>query len=290
MTNFSKLKQASALPAGVELFTPERCTAILNNPKNAHNRPLVGLKVERFAADMKSKSWKLNGQTIIFGRDPERLLTGFHRMTACVRAGVPFLSYVAYGIEESTKPTMDTGTSQSAADVLAFQHEARPKELVVVLAGLNHYRCQRFSKNSKGPSLPLEHGLRASNDDYVALLEKHPKVRNSLDFVHTAAGRGISKLISRTTAAVVHYLAAEIAGNSEVAEYWSYSLMRGEELRANSPIYRAREMLLKPSLPTYSARLYTLIDSYNRGVNGQQGLPSIAKSFISLIGAPPEAL
>lgn len=291
IANSSLFTVQHSLLFAVERFTSERCKSILANPLNSHNRPLRKAKIAEMSNSMAAGEWELNGQTIVFGVNPDELLGGFHRVTSCAESGHPFISCVVYGVAKKAQPTMDTGSPQTSPDALAFKHEVWPKELNNMLAGINHYRCKRFSKD-KGPSTSLENGLRATNAQYQSVLENHPKVRESLAFVHDTAARGLSPLVSRHTVALVHYLAKEIAQNPDAADEWAASILNCDGVRATSSIFKARELLLKPALSLYSQKLYTLINSYNRHVEGKQGLSGggAAKAYTQLIGAPPEAL
>ena len=96
--------------ATIETITPARAAEMLAS--NTNNRPLRRALVESYARDMAAGNWKLNGETIIMGRD-ETLLNGQHRLHACVMANVPFTTLVVYGIERDAVMAMDSGANRN---------------------------------------------------------------------------------------------------------------------------------------------------------------------------------
>ena len=95
---------------------PKTATEILSE-RNAGNRPPKPNKVQQFAADMANGKWGLTGDTIKFGNDG-RLLDGQNRLSASVRAGIPFKTHVVFGIDPNLFGRMDIGKPRNAADVL----------------------------------------------------------------------------------------------------------------------------------------------------------------------------
>jgi len=65
---------------------------------------------------MRSEQWRLNGETLKFGRDG-MLVDGQNRCTACVRSQTPFKTLVVFGIDSALFNTMDIGTPRNAADL-----------------------------------------------------------------------------------------------------------------------------------------------------------------------------
>jgi hypothetical protein len=85
--------------------------------RNSVNRPRKPNKVQQFADDLSSQRWGLTGDTIKFGTDGQ-LLDGQNRLAACVRANVPLLTHVVFGIDPALFGRMDIGKPRNAADVL----------------------------------------------------------------------------------------------------------------------------------------------------------------------------
>jgi hypothetical protein len=89
----------------IEVITPERAAEMLANTYG--NRPLRAKDVELYASAMRCGNWQLNGATIKVS-DKGRLLDGQFRLRACIKAGVLFQTFVAYGVDESMVPYLDT--------------------------------------------------------------------------------------------------------------------------------------------------------------------------------------
>ena len=90
------------LSAEVETITPEQAAAYLSN--NAKHRPIKDKKVLEYMGEMQNGNWKLNGKTLTFDRNG-RLLNGQHRLSACVKAGVPLTILVIRGLDPELVPS-----------------------------------------------------------------------------------------------------------------------------------------------------------------------------------------
>lgn len=98
------------------VITPEMAEAWLKD-FNAHNRNIRWGHVDNMARDMKALRWKVNGATLTF--TPEGMvIDGQHRLLACLKAGMPFETYVVWGLSMTVQPTVDTGKARQFADQL----------------------------------------------------------------------------------------------------------------------------------------------------------------------------
>lgn len=99
-------------------ITPEVARSLLATAKNI--RPIVYRTVRRYADDMRKGKWRLNGEAIIIGADGA-LMNGFHRLTACTHAGVPFTTLVVRGVENlpGVNCSIDVGMSRSYGQQMA---------------------------------------------------------------------------------------------------------------------------------------------------------------------------
>lgn len=109
-------------------FTPELCIHIIEHLKlNEGNRNPRAGAIARYAEDMANGDWRLTGDTIKFGRSGI-LRDGQHRLRACIRAGVPFETYVVFGIDDLSFAVIDTGRRRNNDD--AFKLASIPNEKV----------------------------------------------------------------------------------------------------------------------------------------------------------------
>jgi hypothetical protein len=81
-----------------ETITPEEARSLVASAENV--RKLSPRKVEALSRAMRAGRFELNGETIIIGEDGA-LLNGFHRLNACIKAGVAFRTYVARGVQNT---------------------------------------------------------------------------------------------------------------------------------------------------------------------------------------------
>lgn len=88
---------------------------------NSGNRPIKQNTVDRYAADMKAGRWVNNGEAGVFGKSG-RINNFQHRLSACVKAGVPFTTHVVFGVPDAAFVSYDQGSNRSPADILALAH------------------------------------------------------------------------------------------------------------------------------------------------------------------------
>lgn len=96
----------------IERITPDVAEKMLL--ANIGNR---NIKREPIELALKSGEWSLNGATIVFD-EKGNLIDGQHRLTACVKTGVPIDSVVVRGITRAAQDTMDSGVKRTLGDYL----------------------------------------------------------------------------------------------------------------------------------------------------------------------------
>src|SRR5687767_4578505 len=80
-------------------------------------RTISSAAVERYAADMVTQDWIINGDTIRISKDNE-LLDGQHRLSSIVASGEAQVLLIVHGIDKDAMLTIDTGRKRSYADHL----------------------------------------------------------------------------------------------------------------------------------------------------------------------------
>lgn len=160
--------------------------------RNTGNRTLSTTRVERYAADMKSKRWKLTGEPIIFS-DAGILNDGQTRLAASVRADVSFTSDVRFGIARDAFDVTGCGAKRTLADVFSIKKEENPTRLAGALNWMNGYE--------RGFSSP-----KLSHVDGMQMLEKHPEIRKSV--IPGAHLYAKTKFMEPSLAIFLHYIFA----------------------------------------------------------------------------------
>ncbi len=125
-------------------------------------------KVSVIAKDIVEGRWQLNGESI--GLDGEIVRNGFHRLCACVLAGLPIESVVVHGIPEEANDSIDRGKARTLAQWLAFYKVPGAKHCSTVTRNWHAYRegqwkWQSFAKPSQGILIEFfrEHEKRILN-------------------------------------------------------------------------------------------------------------------------------
>lgn len=134
-------KNERTLPvAEVVEVTPKMAQGWLDSA--AHNRNVVNIRVEQFAAMMKRGDWLVTGQGIIFNEKGE-LIDGQHRLMAIVLAGVPVHLLVVRDVIHRAQLVMDQGTRRTPHDQIKLRegievlpiHVAVAKQMIASVGG-----------------------------------------------------------------------------------------------------------------------------------------------------------
>lgn len=111
---------AAGRPHAVCVRVDPALMAVLMARNPAHwNRRISANLVGRWESVMRDDAWELNGETIIVAKTGE-LNNGQHRLTAGLRAGKPFETFIVFGIERSTRGSLDQGKRRTLADHLTM--------------------------------------------------------------------------------------------------------------------------------------------------------------------------
>lgn len=98
------------------IVTPSEATEYLK--RSSGNRNLRLSNINKLVSAMSSGSFIYDGSPIRFDEDGN-LIDGHHRLTACVKSGVPFQTDIAV-VPSEAKMVIDTGATRSASDALVF--------------------------------------------------------------------------------------------------------------------------------------------------------------------------
>lgn len=102
----------------IETIAPEKAQVYLN--KSGGNRDISMTSVSRYAKAMEDGDWLLNGLPIVFDTEG-RLIDGHHRLHACIKAGVPFVTFVVRGVENKASATIDCGRHRKVSQLIGMR-------------------------------------------------------------------------------------------------------------------------------------------------------------------------
>ncbi len=197
-----------------------------------NNRHINGDRVAQYVRDIKAGRWTENGETIKFAQTGE-LIDGQHRLTACVEAGIGFMTLVAYGVPKEAFVTIDRNQPRSIGQQLRLTHGITDHTNVQgALSWL-----ARFIDG-----IVIER-LRPTATEIEALLDENPgicdSVRNARDIQYHL------KTPSASALAFAHYCFTR--QDATLAEVFFAELKTGANLRTVDPAYRLRERIISSS-------------------------------------------
>lgn len=156
----------SSLKFSVVEITPKDAEVLLS--KYLHNRPISRDNINKYAIQMSEGKWHLNGEAIIIN-DKGLTDNGYHRLAACIQAGVPFQTVLIEGVKHETWTTIDTGKTRSAGDVFGIMGITNPTQKASIVA-----KYYALTKGLKGlADAGALHRLRGTRQDLLNMYRKH---------------------------------------------------------------------------------------------------------------------
>jgi len=199
-------------------WSPKLAEHVLTN-LNVGNRTMKPAKIKKYAADI-TNGWGLTGDTIKFGNDGF-LKDGQNRLSACVRAGKPFLSHVVFGIDPNVFPRMDIGKNRTGADVFYIAKIPHPNHAAATVRWL----LILTSDN------PTNRGAQFSNEElYNAYREKFDGDRIEQSIKRAIRVKRFGHPVGPLAA--LHYLFAERDAQKADAFFEEWDTGRVKKVRA----------------------------------------------------------
>lgn len=244
--------QHPKLTAAVETVTPEMASRLLGTME--HNRRMRRRTVERYAREMMSGKWHLNGEPIIIGHNG-RLKDGQHRLNAVVMAKVSVPMLVVKGVAEEAMASIDTGASRSYGDVVTLRGGSTMGPQMASIA-----RLWFLYENSQGMNSKV--GL--SHQELDAIISAHPSIED-------AAIRANRSPFRRHWAPSVlgftfSYLCEK--DDPEIAELFVSTVEKGANLDEDDPIFALRRRLIDAERRDSAMILALTIKAYNEWIDG----------------------
>ncbi len=268
----------------LETITPQMAADYLALNIN-HNRKISEDLVHRYRRDMLSGAWRLTGDCIRFN-DAGKLIDGQHRLRACLIAGVPFVSYVIRDLPYDTINVIDSGRSRSASDVLTLRGS---KYGFKVAAAAKWLRIFKALNSGEGQGTRTFHLVRPSNDEIVAIVERHPKLEAACLGTESVMGILPSLLVA------IRYTGTQLLGKPELADAFAMVFRKGQPYYPeNDPALKLREQAMRDKQKgvamTQSKALATTVHAWNCFASGKP--PALIKlpDIIKIKGLDPEKI
>ncbi len=254
------------LPQRTVLATimPEQAKVILEayNGENRRFRPMVSSAISKA---LKTGSWRVNGETIIFGFDDARktgvLLDGQNRLQGCILAGMAMPTWVGFGFDPAVFTTIDRGSSRNLADDLSVRHEKNAALSAAVIR-----LAWGYFNGIRSLSLPA---CGITPEEAFDFLEQHPEIRDAVSFARLQKK---SCPIAGRVVGASHFLFG--LKEPSMRDDFFEKLFSGAEMEQGHPVLAARNKLwqermvitnsLKGNSGNYCfASLYYLISAWN---------------------------
>ncbi len=213
-----------------ETITPAAAAELLVGIKNV--RKVRNDHVALLAEAMRSGMWERNGSTL--KKNAEGLVVdGEHRLRACIRAGVPFTTLVAYGIEASA--TIDTGARPRTMAQLVAASGVKNSSIVASIARLAVVleEAGNLERLSAGAAR-----LGVTVQRVAAYVDKH------FDELQDAAALARDPAVASGLPSGALGLVAFIAAKNPLLHPFLEGVRTGESLRKGNPAYALRERSL----------------------------------------------
>jgi hypothetical protein len=102
-----------------------------------NNRNVRPGKVDQYVRDMLAGHWPITGETIKVNTEGV-LMDGQHRLTALIEAarinpGIEVPMLIAYNVDPSVMPVLDTGVPRGLHDLVGIAHSAKQSHLVAAV-------------------------------------------------------------------------------------------------------------------------------------------------------------
>lgn len=248
----------------LETITPDRARELLACNTENFRKP-DDRRVRRFAEEMEKGRWELTGDTIKMLDGV--LLDGQHRILACIRSGMSFQTFIAYGIKANAA-TFDRGKPRTVSQYLSHEGISNANEIAAL--------CRNVICHDRGywaaPSFAIDYYTDSALIEYA--MENNAGLQASLAIFGSNVKR--LKLIPRSLAAVFIHIGSGRVDNPEnddlVSWFWS-GFSSGANLSDGDPPLTLRNRLLdnreskSKMSPSYMRYISTI--AWNKTVRGE---------------------
>lgn len=210
-------------------ITPTKATEWLQFSRKGNEYRLTDRTVDQYAQFMKNGQWHYTGEPIIFG-DDELILDGHHRLNACVRAGVPFVTDVIFGRPREAFAYIDSGKVRTTYHIAGIEGVPEPRVSSVAFKWMYRFEHGKLSRQGYDLKLPAW--------AIPEMYQKHPTLPYSVKLVPY----GISNFLTIGVSVFLHYYLSTI--DATATEQFFERFAVGNNLGDGNPILILRNMLI----------------------------------------------
>jgi hypothetical protein len=228
-----------------ELITVERANELWQ--RRAPNRSVAPGAVDRLASDMTAGRWELNAETIKISSDG-RLVDGQHRIAACIKSGMPFHTFVAYGVDRYAEVDICRTRGVSDALIIFDERKLGPRASISADGALGHVLS--YAKQTVG----MRSKLNLSHSSRVNIIRYNPYMASAIprfvaDFISEGGPGKIQANPLRPSVALAILLICEIGGQDvEIITTFLRAIRDGIGLSEGEPAAAYRNMLISSAM------------------------------------------
>ena len=175
-----------------EISSSTAADILLDQAIGAEDRLWTNPKVLEYAADMHDRKWRRNGDALIFD-DEGKLLDGFKRLAACIKADCPFVTLVVYRIPAGAAATIGIHRKRNFADTMKILGYGSNSAAVSRTAAFVHALQERkWDRTVRSPAF--------TRNAMVAMVSHSPEL---CDCVRDAVEKADRRLVTPATYAAV---------------------------------------------------------------------------------------
>jgi hypothetical protein len=208
-------------------ITPAMALEILNDMHI--NRTLHNNAVDAYSDMMKRDMWRHDTLECVKFDEEGHCIDGQHRMWAIDQCGKTVKMMVGFNVPHESYKFLDAGVNRKNADILSYAGNERCSLLATVL---------KMVKSQEAGN--VRYYLRIHNSQIEDVLDSHPKVKDSIDFV--IKQKYHKGFIPQSSCVFLHYIFSK--KSKELADDFIFKLLSGENMKASDAIYKLRERLL----------------------------------------------
>lgn len=214
-----------------EVVTITPALAAMLIARNADNRSVSEINLDRIKRDIVGGRYTLNGEPIVVASDGH-LNDGQHRLHAVMETGRSIRSFITFGVERDSRFTVNQGVIRTAGNYLGMNGFERANSLAA--AATHAWQYKTHQKLSRSGS------LRPTKTEVRDTVKNYRQIAESLIAVSVP---GAGALCGVSMLAFAHFAISEVAAETKVRDFFE-KLISGAGLSKENPILYVRNRLI----------------------------------------------
>lgn len=268
----AKLKdKENIMKPSVIIMTPQKATAYMNVTKTLgfKNRSINQGLLEKLCKDLKERRWIPNGATIVIDKDGA-VIDGQHRLLACIKTGIPFITAIAKNVDREAFATIDCGCTRSASQVLRMENVRYHKHIAAMISGIQQIRNKTL----------MSKGNRMTNTDVLEFWKEHGAMLDKIITTVFPSANLNKHLSPRLAGAALFVLVTDYGYSWEKASDFILGCL-SSETHSNGFINALRNKLHQNTNTKLAdgIKFYNLVLVWNAIQNGDRRCPTFRTTF-----------